>query len=535
MTVAEQVLEFARAVLKEPDITLTDDFMVVGGDSLNGTQLVNRINEHFGTDLAVLDLFDHADLTDLAEAVKNASTAVAAPAPAERAATAEPAGDGPLSGQQMSMWAAEQLAPESNAYLVPELLLFDGVVDADLVRDRLAALVRRHPMLRTVLQDTEDGVRQVVHPDRAVDLERVDLDLTHRAFADTKAELTAALAKLVESPLSPYVRPVRAHLVRARFADTERDVLVLTVHHLFCDGWSWRVILDELSRGAGREPARNYLDFVRDQREALSGDRGRVLERFWADYLDAAPVADLPADHGERTVVPTAGDNLPLVFDTELVDGLRALARREHATLNMVLLAAWTVLLWKITGVRDQRVAVPVNGRRPEDENVVGCFVNTVAVRTRLRPHEPFRVCLADVRRSQLTVISHADLPTNRIMRLANPDGVALLAATNFGYHAGVAPITTFGDTYGVELLDVDPATPTFPLNVMALEYGTEIRARVKYAADRFRRDTVEAWLADFETLLRHLARDGEESSLLALFDSVTVPAGAAALPDFRF
>ncbi|MFE6615314.1 condensation domain-containing protein [Amycolatopsis sp. NPDC057786] len=532
LSVAEQVLEFVRSVLKEPDTTLDDDFFAIGGDSLNGTRLVNRINEHFGTDIAVLDLFDHSDIGGIAEAVEEE---LPEPSPAPSIPAAEPAASGPLSGQQLSIWAAGQLDPESNAYNVPEILLFDGVVEAGLIRERLAALTRRHPMLRAVLRDTESGPRQVVEADRTVELEEIRLDLSHRPYAVARAELEAGLAGLVRPPLSPYDRPVRAQLVRIRFADTERDALTLTVHHLFCDGWSWRILLPELIRGpSGDAPARTYFDLVREQSETLAGERGRRLTRFWTDYLGGAPEAPLPTTHREQVIMPGSGGVLPLELDAVLFDGLKELARRERATVNMVLLAAWSVLLSKITGVPDQSVAIPVNGRGQQDEEVVGCFVNTVAIRSKPSPDTGFTDYLAEIRGSQLAALAHADLPTDRIVRLAHPRGSAMLATTNFAYHAGVERIAeSFGDGGpGVELLDVDPSAPAFPISVSMLEYGAELRGRVKYAADLFDRETVEGWLTDFEALLRRLTENGEKESLQELTGAA--PAGVA-LPDFRF
>lgn len=543
LDVAEQVLELVRAVLKEPGTTLADDFFAVGGDSLNGVLLVNRINEHYGIDLDVLDLFDQADLAELAKAVEAGIAeagppAVAAAGDQSAAADPDPLSEplsGPLSGQQTAIWAASQLSPGSNTYNVAEVLLFDGTVDPDVVQRRLAAMVRRHPALRTVLRDDEDGVRQVVLPHLDVVLERMEVDLTGLLDADGRDELTTAMAGVIEPALSPYDRALRAQLVRARFADTERDVLALTVHHLFGDGWSWRVLLEELEHGdPGSTPARSHFDHVRDQAAALAGDRGRVLERFWADYLAGLPEVALPADHEGSAAVPGAGEVLPLPLGPDMVDRLGALARQERATVNMVLLAAWAVLLWKITGVRDQCVAIPVNGRKAGYDDVVGCFVNTVVVRVEVRPDEPFTTFLADVRRAQLAAVAHADLPTDRIVRLARPNSTAMLAETDFSYYAGVEAVTRLGGTaWRAETMDVDPAAPAYPITVSILEYGAEIRAHVKYAADRFRRDTVEAWLADFGFLLAGLAR-GEDESPIALFDDGS-PAEAVALPDFQF
>ena len=539
------VLEAARDVLKEPGLGLDDDFFEQGGNSLNGVQLVTRLNQLLGTELDVLELFDFGSLRDLAASLETARSQAPAPTPAVATAEAEEAAgpvEGPLSGQQSAIWAAVQLAPESAAYNVPGAFLLDGPVDSGWLVRRLETVVHRHPMLRVGLRDGQDGPVQVVAPpeEARVTLENLDVDLRPHTVAEGRAPLLARLKDLVSRPLDLYSStPARYQLVRARFADGDQYVLVLTFHHLFFDGWSWRVLMDDLSQADVRPaPRKTYLDFVRDQREMLDGARGRRLVEFWTERLDGVPTVALPADvpDADFSEPPSRGADLPLIIEAELAAALREIARRERGTLNMVLLAGWMALLWKLGGHRDLAVAGPVPGRVPGHDEVIGCYANTIVVRAALVPGEPFAVLLAAVRDAQLSALSHGDLPADRIIRIARPHTAEPAATTNFGFQNEVAPITGLGPGGpGVELLDVDSEAPTFTLSVSVLEYGDALWARLKYATDLFRQDTAASWLEEYRTLLLRLADLGPGATLFDLFDSPPAGVDPPAMPDFTF
>jgi len=539
----ETVLDLARAVLKEPGLSAEDDFFDRGGNSLNGTQLITRINQRFGTDLGVLDLFDHPNLAALARAIDKAadSDGDGATAGIRHQWGADEVWRATLSGQQLSIWSAIQLAPASGAYNLPGAFLLGTEPDVDRLTATLEALVRRHEMLRCSLLDSPGHPAQVVHPPESVRvvLQRREMELTGTTSTGGRPLLLAWLGELAAEPLSPYGRPpVRFQLVRARFADRDQHVLLLTVHHLFFDGWSWRIVLAELENGVpgGPAPARRYADHIHEQRAMLADERGRRLTRFWSEYLGGGRPVPLPTDDAplSSSALSMTGAHLPLPIRPDLAAGLRRVARAERVTLQMVLLAAWKALLWKISGERDIGVGTPVAGRQPADEDVVGNYVNMIVVRVRLRPEEPFGVLLTTVRDASLTAHAHRDLPSDHILRAARLVDSVPLATSVLNVQSGFSPLHRLDGHGPAEFLDVDTDGAKFPLNLAVLEYGTELQARLKYASGLFHRETVRAWLNDYDDLLHRIVELGGAATLFALFRSAE-HTGSSRPPAFRF
>ncbi|WP_107655644.1 condensation domain-containing protein [Nocardia suismassiliense] len=539
-SVADIVLALAREVLKEPEVVSSDDFFDIGGTSLNGAQLVARINERFGTDLGVLDLYDYPDLAGTAAAVAELVGETAS-TPTDNEATAvpetsipltdnaPPPDEGPLSGQQLAIWAADQLDPDTGAYNVPAALLLDGAVDTEALTARLQAVVARHPMLRTRIINSPTGPRQIVTPadETRVTLAETVLELTDHPAAEARPELLDRLRELVAEPLPPDGPPGRYQLVRARFRDGDQQILLLTFHHLFVDGWSWRLLFAELSGEPATLPIpeRRYLDYVTDQQALLDGPAGAELTTFWSEYLSGTRYIPLPVDQNAgETSGGTKESALPI--DSDRATRLRELARRERCTLHTVLLTAWMTLLGQLTGEQDVCVAVPAAGRKPIDEPVVGNYATTLVVRATVQPEQSITALLTAVRTASLQALDHQDLPTDRLRRIARPNSADPLAATMFTVTSGVEPLRQLG-TGGpaVELLDVGQGGAAFPIAVTVLEYGSQLRCRVQYDPTMFRADTIHAWFDSYHALLDRLAALDPNTPVHTLSIGIAPPA----------
>ncbi|MET0395515.1 MAG: amino acid adenylation domain-containing protein, partial [Longimicrobiaceae bacterium] len=299
-----------------------------------------------------------------------------------------------------------------------------GALDVRALRRSLDLLAARHEPLRTVFTEAGGGPAQDVRPPSPVALPVVDVS---RLPADARERESRRLAAaeslrpfdLARGPL------MRALLVRA---GGEEHGLLFTLHHAVADGWSLGVltrevsaVYDAFSRGEAPRLAAlpiQYADYALWQRAWLSGE---TLERhlgWWRGQLAGAPpLLDLPTDRPRPPVMGEAAASVAFDLSAELTDALRALARREGATLFMALLAGWQALLARWSGQDDISVGVPVAGRsRVELEGLIGMFVNTLVLRSGVRPDAGFGALLARVREATLGAYAHQEVPFEKLV-----------------------------------------------------------------------------------------------------------------------
>jgi amino acid adenylation domain-containing protein len=412
------------------------DFFALGGHSLLATRLASRLRRTFGVDLPLRALFEAPTLAGLAAQLEEARGGAADPEPPLPPAP-EPASDGgdaPLSFAQERLWLLDRLAPGDAAYAVPYALAVRGRLDAAALAAALGTLVRRHPGLRTTFPLVDGAPVQRVHPPAAVTLPTIDLAALP---ADRRAAVAAREVEgVVRRPFDLARGPLmRALLVRL---GEDRHRVVVTLHHVVSDAWSRGILARELgrlysARVAGRPapelpaPAVSYADYARWQRRHLAGERLDALLASWRRALDGLPPLELPTDRPRREAARRPAARVTATLPAPLAAALGELARREGATLFMVLLAAFDLVLARHAGQDDLAVGTSVaNRERPEVEGVIGFFVNTLVLRARLgelAPGAGFRDLLAQARGTTLDAYAHQALPFERLVEELRPAG----------------------------------------------------------------------------------------------------------------
>ncbi|HLL48050.1 MAG TPA: condensation domain-containing protein, partial [Longimicrobiaceae bacterium] len=333
-------------------------------------------------------------------------------------------GPAPLSFAQQRLWFLYRLEGGGAAYHLPAAFRLAGALDADALERALGEVVRRHESLRTVVAERAGEPEQVVAP--AAELRLAVEGLGGLPAAEREAAARRRVREESERPFDLERGPLfRALLLRL---GAEEHVLVLCVHHVVSDGWSMGVLFGELSALYGAfargEPSPlaelpiQYADYAVWQREHLSGE---VLERqlaYWTRRLAGAPsLLELPTDRPRPAAQSFRGARLRFELPAGLVDALGELARREDATLYMVLAAAFQLLLSRWSGQEDLVVGTPVAGRtHPETEGLIGLFANTLALRGDLSGEPTFRELLGRVRESALGAFAHQDLPFEKLL-----------------------------------------------------------------------------------------------------------------------
>ena len=328
-------------------------------------------------------------------------------------------------------------------------------------------------------------------------------------------------------------------------------MLLVTMHHIVSDGWSMGVLIDEFSRlytafsqgEADPLPALavQYADYALWQRQWLSGAVLQGQLEYWREHLEGAPtVLELPTDHARPAVQDFRGASVGFHLDEELTRGLKALSQRQGTTLFMTLLASWAVLLGRLSNQDDIVIGTPnANRSRREIEGLIGLFVNTQALRIRLKgageAHDAteandtgdtsdtsdtsaapaarwLRVeeLLQQVKQSAIGAQRHQDLPFEQVVEALNPErSLSHSPVFQVMFAWQNAPEGTLS-LPGLELGAMGSVSDTakFDLDVSLQEAGPQIVGALTYATALFEGATIERYLQHWQVLLRAMVAD---------------------------
>ncbi|WP_439658268.1 amino acid adenylation domain-containing protein [Lentzea sp. HUAS TT2] len=429
----------------------------------------------------------------------------------------------PVSGLQRGLWFMDRWNPGSPAYLVPWVFEFDGTVDADVLHRALRLLVGRHEALRTTFDLGPDGPVRTVHSG------------VRLPFASVAVDGQAALDALLDSETRTGFDLAEGPLLRATLATGPGvpDTLVLVVHHIVWDGWSAGVFERELaaaytSLAADREPDLTPLATVHDI--AVSTEDSLA---YWAERLAGAPAElTLPSDRSRPSSRTFAGGTETFGLPVGTAGRVRDLAANLGATPFVVQVAAFAALLHRYTGARDLVVGTPVTTRdRPELANVVGYFVNIVALRVTVDPAATFADLVEQVRDAAFDAYAYLDVPFDEVvdaLALERSARHAPLVQVVFGAHAEDPAPLRFGTATATRRMHHN-GTSKFDLTWSTFDDG-ELRGEVEYATDLFDRETVLRMAGHWRTLLA-AALDAPEDPLWRLSPLDAAETAAALAP----
>ncbi|MEV7600679.1 non-ribosomal peptide synthase/polyketide synthase [Kitasatospora sp. NPDC089797] len=429
---------------------------------------------------------------DLREALRlrlagRSGTTAAAIPPADRSRPLPP------SSVQQRLWFLDRLRPGDPRYNSALAVRFTGPLDGAALTGALAAVLARHEALRTVFEEVDGRPVPTVRPAAPVPVREVAADLSDGPADGLDALLLAEYSRPFDLRRGPLLR---ALLVRE---SEQAHVLQLTAHHIVTDGWSMGVVLDELctayaalARGAAPELAPvavQYPDFAAWQREQLSGVRLEAELAHWKRRLAGAVPPELPLDHPRRGEEAGPGAVHAFTVPAPLTARLRELAAEQHGTLNTALVAGVQALLARWSGQEDVSVGSLTPGRsRTELERAVGCFVNTVVLRTRVDPAGSFRTLLAAAAGTGNEALAHGDTPFDRIVEAVaapreagrNPlfDVLVLLHSA--------PPAATAPEGTAVTPVAIPRQAATFDLSVEFVPEGEQLTGLLEYRADLF-------------------------------------------------
>jgi amino acid adenylation domain-containing protein len=428
----------------------------------------------------------------------------------------------PLSFAQQRQWFMNQLEPGSSAYVIAARRLLAGPLDLTAVEMAVSELVRRHESLRTSFPSIDgEPVQRIARP-APITLEVVDLENLPAADRDQLAEDTAR--EMAQRPFDlargPLFRPV---LLRHRQDEHE---LILSLHHIVADGWSFGIIARELGLLYEAYVAGNpsplpdlplqYADFAVWQRQWLTEEGLQDELHYWRAQLRGRPAPlEIPTDYDRPSRQSFAGGSHDFVLPLALADSLRELSHRAGTTLFMTLLAGFQALLSRYTGEEDILLGTPVANRTHlELEPIVGLFANTLVLRTNLAGDPTFRESLGRVRETCLGAYAHQNIPFESLVKELQPErrpGRNPLFEISFVFQ---------GPSTGSTVRFVTVAAP-FDLTLFVRGGSAgELRATIEYKSGLFAHDTIARMARHYRTLMEEVAANPDcRLSALPLLD----------------
>ncbi len=412
----------------------------------------------------------------------------------------------PLSFSQQRLWFLEQLVPGSSVYNMHDAVRIRGAIDPQLLQKALSRIVQRHESLRTTFTRKDGEPMQMIQTSREVDLPIESVSDEQRAEEIAREE-TIRPFDLETGPL------FRVRLIRL---NKEDHILLWTMHHIISDGWSLGLIIKEvttlLQAYSQNLPdplpplSIQYSDFSVWQKEWL---RGAILDKqiaYWKEELAGDfPPLTLPIDYPRPAMLSNKGARKLVSYPAELIEKLTQVSTQEEATLFMVLLAAWKLLLHRYSDADTIFIGVPVaNRNRVELSDLIGFFANTLVIRSELHSDLPFLDLLAQIKKKSLAAYQHQDIPFERLIEILQPKRELNTSAFfQVMFVLQNQPIPKV-DEPGLKIEPMEIHNGTCKFDLLLNIYENQVG--IEYNAELFSEHTIEAMLHHYQAVLETIA-----------------------------
>ncbi|XHX79762.1 MAG: amino acid adenylation domain-containing protein [Stenomitos frigidus ULC029] len=426
----------------------------------------------------------------------------------------------PASFAQQRLWFLHQLAPENPFYNVTAAIRFTGILHTDALEQTFNAIVQRHEALRTTFTRMDGELIQVVSPHLKIALPIITLHTVPPERRDAVAQQWA-----IDEFQHPF-NLTTGSLIRVTLLQCNEmeHVLLLNLHHIVSDGWSIGVLIQELgtlyTAFVANKPSPlpelpiQYADFAHWQREYLQGEVLESQSSYWQQQLMDLPTLMLPTDFPRPAMQSYRGASQNLTLTPALTAALEALSQQTGTTLFMTLLAAFQTLLHRYTGQDDLAIGSPIaNRNRSELEGLIGFFVNSLVLRTKLAGNPTFRTLLGQVQATTLTAYAHQDLPFEKLVEALQPtrdfSRNPLFQIVFALQNAPIAPLQLPGLT--LSPLEFDLGTTRFDLECHCYKTLNTLHCTMIYSTALFEPATIERILQQFQVLLEGIVANPDQ------------------------
>jgi len=509
----DTISNIVKDILNLDQVDAEANFFELGLSSIQAMQIAAMASESLGKSIELIDVFKSGSIKKLSQ---NVGAQVGSFSLIERL---EPKDAYEVSSGQRRIWLEEQLL-DGNFRKYNESLLFklSGNIDASLLHAAIHSLCMHHEVLRTGYNMVSGKLVQFIVPHVSF-----SLDVTELSAKNTEHGLLQYAKRILEPAFDlQHGKVMRAGLLKASSGDC---FLVLGIHHIASDGWSKDVFINDLSQlyngllqGVSvslPEPVIQYKDYAHWQLQSVTASEASASRAYWLSrFQEDIPVLELPVQGLRSEKDQYEGGLVPVVLDAELTHALRELAKQHHATLFTILLSFFKTLLYRYTGQSDLVVGTPVSGRtHKQTENLIGFFVNSLALRTELHPSLSFGDNVARVKSTLLPAYEHQHYPFDKLVgeldvvrdHTRNPLFDVMLVLQSNTAHLSFE---------GVEAMEIANPCPVSKLDITfdLIEEGDQIRGSLVYKKQLFSKAFIEQFGAAYQTLIRSVIAHPEQS-----------------------
>ena len=425
----------------------------------------------------------------------------------------------PLSFGQEQLWFLSQIQ-DNTTYNLPLALQISGSLNISVLEQVITEIVRRHEILRTNFQQIEGKNLQVIRPEINISLQVINLDQI------TAKQQLQNVERLINQETDKIFNLSEDDLFQSTLYQLNQNsyILLLNMHHIISDGWSIGILLQELSTLYGAYLAGNksplpdlqiqYADYAIWQKEKFTSEIREKQLNYWKQQLaDIPPLLELPTDKPRPPIQSFRGGIWEFSINSNLSQKIRTLTQQSDATLFMTMLAAFVILLYRCSGQDDILIGSPMAGRnRQEIQSLIGYFVNTVVLRTKLTGNPNFREILNQVRQVATDAHNYQDIPYNQVVEALNPQ-------RNLSYNPVFQILFdlqhSLTDKLQLPGLTLQPflgehSTSKFDLSLIIEDRGTELIGAWEYSSDLFTQEAISRITENFQTLLNGIVNNPE-------------------------
>lgn len=505
--IEQKLADTWQEILGIEKVGIYDNFFELGGHSILAMQVISSLRRKLKLEVGIKDLFLYPTIAAFSEGLLVSSNTHEALEPTIKVVNPRPEHI-PLSFSQERLHFIDQLEG-SVAYHMPAVLRLKGRLDVRALSSSLKKIVERHEILRTIIRDHEGQQFQVV-----LQHENWKLNIVDSVADGIEKSTTGQIQELIQRPFNlstDYM--LRADLITA---GNDNNILVVTMHHIASDGWSVSILVKEVvelyssyteQRSFNLEPLSiQYADYSIWQRTFLQGDHLDKKVSYWQAKLAGIAPLNLPTDYPRPVVQSAKGDVGFFTIDKEQLQKLQTLSKQRGATLFMTLLAAFKVLLYKYTGQQDICVGTPTANRTYKElEGLIGFFLNTIALRSKIDGGDAFDVLLEQVKKTTLEAFEHQDIPFEKVVE-------AVVKERDLSRNALFQVLFTLQNTPeiprvrlgNVELSseEFENKSSKFDLSFNVRELPTGLVGGIVFNTDLFAKETIQRMSGHFIELL---------------------------------